>query len=73
MGRKAPNPREEQHKCDVWNANNVIGAPVRVRLDSGRTIDTATETEAMLLGGHTAVIWLKDITGAYALDRVSAL
>ena len=41
MSRKAPNPRDEQHKCDVFNFRNKVGAPVRVRLDSGKTLDTA--------------------------------
>lgn len=73
MGRKAPNPRDEQNKCDVWNFKNRVGVPVRVRLDSGQHLDTATESEAMLLSGHTAVIWLRDVPGAYALDRVRPL
>jgi hypothetical protein len=73
MGRKAPNPREEQHRCDVWNRTNKIGSPVPVALDLGRTLDTATRSEAVLLGGHTAVVWLEDVSGAYALDKVRAL
>lgn len=73
MGRKAPNPRDEQHKCDQWNRANKIGQPVRIRLDSGQVLDTATRSEATMLGGHTAVIWVHDVAGAYALDRVTAL
>lgn len=31
---------------------------------------TQTRTKAQLLGGHTAVVWLDDVRGCVALDRV---
>lgn len=57
-----------------WNAAHPLpGAAVEVRLDSGEVRRTVTESEAQMLSGHTAVIWLEGISGAYALDRVTAI
>lgn len=60
-----------QAKCDEWNRYNPIGCQVRVRFDDGRLLLTTTRSEATVLGGHSAVIWLADVTGAYLLDRVN--
>ncbi|TXH09642.1 MAG: hypothetical protein E6R03_16490 [Hyphomicrobiaceae bacterium] len=73
MSRTPPNPADEQHRCDVWNFKHPAGTRVALRKDDGTTQETVTESEAMLLGGHTAVIWLKNVSGAYALDRVRAI
>lgn len=58
-------------EVDVWNLNYPVGTPVLVRRDDGTLTQTVTTHEASILGGHTAVVWLKDIRGAYALERVS--
>jgi hypothetical protein len=55
------------------NKAAVVGQAVNVRLDSGETKTTKTRGGAELLGGHTAVVWLEGIAGAYALDRVTIL
>jgi hypothetical protein len=44
-----------------------------VRLDSGEVRETRTRSTAMLLSGHTAVIWLEGIAGCYALECVTAI
>lgn len=54
-----------------WNEKYVIGTPVSVRRDDGTAILTTTRSEAQVLGGHTAVIWLNGIAGCYLLSRVS--
>ena len=41
-----------------------------MRRDNGDLTRTKTRSEAELLGGHTPVVWLEGIVGAYALDRV---
>lgn len=43
-----------------------------MKLDSGERRETRTMSDEQLLGGHTAVVWLEGIAGAYALERVTA-
>lgn len=60
-----------QAECDKFNAANEVGAAVTVQLDGGEVRETITTSEAQVLSGHSAVIWLKDISGCYALERVT--
>lgn len=62
----------EQRAVEKWNAAHAIGTPVTVRLDSGTTLDTTTRSEAWLMGGHSAMILLRGISGGYSLDCVTA-
>jgi hypothetical protein len=54
----------------AWNQMVPVGTPVKVHLDDGSLKDSKTESEAWMLGGHTAVIQLEGISGAYSLARV---
>jgi hypothetical protein len=47
---------------------NRIGTPVEYRRDNGSIMRTATRTRAEVLGGHTAIIWLEDVTGSIDLE-----
>lgn len=69
---RPPSPEQQQVEVDRWNIAHSIGDTVKVRLDDGTVKQTITESDAWLLGGHTAVILLKGITGGYMLSRVSA-
>ncbi len=60
-----------QAACDKFNAAHQVGAAVSVELDSGEIRNTFTTSEAQVLSGHTAVIWLDGVRGCYLLDRVS--
>ena len=62
-----------QAACDRFNAAHQVGASVSVKLDSGEVRETVTTSEAQVLSGHTAVIWLDGIRGCYDLERVTAL
>lgn len=62
-----------QAECDKFNADNQVGASVTVLLDGGEVRKTATTSEAQVLSGHSAVIWLKGVSGCYLLDRVTPL
>lgn len=64
--------KRQKELADVWSVVPV-GTPVRVRLDSGREIDTKTRSAGWLLSGHSAVIMLDGISGAYSLERVTRL
>jgi hypothetical protein len=68
-----PNPKREQGKVDTWNEVHPVGTEVSVQLDNGAKLKTRTIAPASLLGGHTAVLWLEDISGCYKLDRCAAV
>lgn len=62
-----------QAVCDKFNDSHQVGAAVSVKLDGGEVRETITTSEAQVLSGHTAVIWLKGVSGCYLLDRVAPL
>lgn len=47
-----------------------IGTDVIVSMDDGSETRTKTRSEAQMMGGHSAVIWLEGISGCYHLKRV---
>lgn len=67
--KRKPN---QQNAVDRWNANHPIGTVVDLTKDSGEVVRTKTRSEAEVLSGHTAVIWLEGVRGCYCLDRVKA-
>jgi hypothetical protein len=68
---RGPDPKKLQAQCDAFNAKCPIGQPVFVRMDNGDQRYTVTRSEAQVLSGHSAVIWLREISGCYLLDRVT--
>lgn len=62
-----------QAACDKFNAAHQVGASVSVKLDSGEVRETVTNSEAQVMGGHSAVIWLDGVSGCYDLERVTAV
>ncbi|TFW15918.1 hypothetical protein [Duganella callida] len=60
-----------QAACDKFNAANQVGTTVTVLLDGGEVRETITTSEAQVLSGHSAVIWLKGVSGCYLLERVT--
>jgi len=67
--------REEklQEICDRFNAQCPVGGVVTLEKDDGRILTTVTRSEAYVLSGHTPVIFVKGVTGCYALERVKIL
>jgi len=61
--------KQQQKIFDAWG-QVPIGTPVIVEKDDGTEIETTTRSEAQMLSGHTAVIWLTGVSGCYALERV---
>ncbi|EKE70870.1 hypothetical protein [Oceanibaculum indicum] len=59
-----------QTACDIWNRHYPVGTPVTATKDKGEKVETVTRSAAEVMGGHTAVIWLEGISGAYLLSRV---
>jgi len=71
--KKRPSLKEQKNSIEVWNRHVSVGQYVHVRRDSGEVEQRKTTSEAQLLGGHTAVVWLDGIAGAYALDRCTPI
>lgn len=60
-----------QAECDRFNLAHPVGTPVTVQLDGqAELFVTATRSPAQVLSGHSAVIWLENLTGCYLLNRV---
>jgi hypothetical protein len=66
-----PSAAKLQKQCDVWNAANPVGTAVILTRDSGCKQQTKTRSEAQVLSGHSAVIWLDDVSGCYSLNNVT--
>lgn len=50
--------------------NVEIGTWIVVRKDNGEELRTKVRDKPLLLGDHSAVIWLEGISGCYSLERV---
>lgn len=62
-----------QGQCNEWNNRNPIGRSVVLKLDgSDEPIETKTRSAAVVLSGHSPVIWLEGISGCYLLTHVRA-
>jgi hypothetical protein len=61
-----------EDRAAKWNVRHAVGCPVVYRMDDGVLFKTATRSEAQVLGGHTAVVWVDGVAGCVALDRVSS-
>lgn len=73
MATKKADTAKMQKACDEFNAKCKVGGMVTVKLDDGTTLNTVTVSEAQIMGGHTAVIWLLGVSGCYALERVTPI
>ncbi|WP_042697010.1 hypothetical protein [Azospirillum sp. B506] len=69
--RKRPTLSQMNRTVERFNRDVPIGSAVKVRKDSGEVVQTVTASEAYVLSGHTPVIFLRGISGCYALDRVT--
>ena len=59
-------------KVEVFNQKHPVGSVVTVIKDIGEKVVTKVRHPAEVLSGHTAVVWLDGISGAYVLNRVIA-
>lgn len=66
MPRKNP-----QSECDNWNARHAVGVVVDYSEVVGVTEPTryTTATEAQVLSGHSAVVWLEGKSGCVQLSH----
>lgn len=72
---KRPNGAELQKQCDKWNAAHPEGTQVVYESVKGvgETHRGKSISEAQVLGGHSAVIWLEGWSGCVSLDHCIAL
>lgn len=68
---RKPNIQKLQKQCDDWNSAHPVGTAVILKRDSGHEQQTRTRSEAQVLSGHSAVIWLDDVSGCYSLNNVT--
>ena len=54
----------------AFNVLHKVGDKVTVMLDDGTKKECTVSSAATILGGHSAVVWLDEISGCYSLDRV---
>jgi hypothetical protein len=69
MRRTLQATKEQRGLVEAWK-DIPEGTRVVVRLDSGKEYLTKIKAAALMLGNHTAVIWLEGISGCYSLERV---
>lgn len=67
------NSLKEAAAVKRWNENHFIGERVSVLVDDRSTIQTITKSDAWLMRGHSAMILVDGIVGAYSLGRVKPL
>jgi hypothetical protein len=58
---------------EAWNAKHPIGTAVTVLKDNDEAVTGETRSEAFVLSGHSAVIFVTGVSGCYALERVKAV
>jgi hypothetical protein len=59
----------QEAEVKIWNLANPVGTPILYTDDFGRQTATTTRSEASVLSGHTAVIWITGKSGCVALER----
>lgn len=74
------NPREALKQagesCHTWNSLYPVGTRVRVYRLLGiesSAVDTVTTSQAWVMGGHSAMVMVRGLSGGYALTHVRPL
>ncbi len=71
---RKPNLKKLQAECDAFNALCPAGGKVHVKLDNvDEPFETVTRSDAQILSGHSAVVWMENVRGCYLLDRVTPI
>lgn len=71
---KQATPAELKRAVDAFNKKFPVGTEVLYRSSpGGPVLRTKTRSEAEVLSGHTAVVWVDYVSGCVALDAVAAI
>lgn len=75
MRNQVKRAREQAHDVERFNQKWPVGTKVRywTGLREGPGKEGKTSTDAELLGGHTAVVWIEGASGCVALTHVEVL
>lgn len=68
--RRLPSLAELERRCRNWNNAHAVGAAVELVRGSGTHLLTQTGSEAYVMSGHSAVIFLEGVAGCYDLSHV---
>jgi len=70
--REVKRRQGEEQAVAAWNKQHLIGTPVRywTGFREGNGTASATRTQAQMLGGHTAVVWVDGESSCIALTHV---
>ena len=61
-----------EKECEDWNSKHPVGTEIMLNRDGhDEPFPTKTRSKASVLSGHSAVIWLEEISGCYLLSRVT--
>lgn len=73
--RKRPTEQQLQAQVDAWNAKYKIGTEVDYSSIIGGppTLRSKTRSEAQVLSGHSAVVWLEDKSGCVGIEHCKPL
>jgi hypothetical protein len=71
---KAPTIKQLQKAVDKWNSANPVGTLVSYEsiIGEGETHRGASTSEAEILSGHSAVVWLAGKSGCVCLEHCTA-
>lgn len=61
---------KNQKEVEAFNIAFKVGDSVRIMKDNGAIEECTVKHPASILTDHTPVVWLKEISGCYALERV---
>lgn len=59
----------EKKLMEKWK-DTPVGTEVILTRDNGKVVHTKTRSNAEILSGHSAVIWLEGVAGCYSLRNV---
>jgi hypothetical protein len=59
-----------ERECQEWNSKHPVGTLVKYHavIGSPASVVRTIKTEAQVLSGHTAVLWLEGMSGCVALE-----
>jgi hypothetical protein len=69
---KLPSQKKLQKEVDEFNQKYKVGDPIlyySIIAQSEPPVVTRVRTTARILGGHTAVVWLEDVSGCVACSH----
>lgn len=73
--KRFTSPMSPINQSAAWNLAHSIGTRVRYFpvVDGIRYVETTTRSEAFVLSGHTAVVFIEGVSGCVALDALEVV